>query len=207
MDRHTWSLFNHFSTWKKHVRSEVPNAWDEKNTTYLTWLRVSEFWIPPGKTRGNCLVDKDLDNSDEYPLWIGMLPNLSFVNKAWLKTKHHLNDEFKSSWNQLHKACWFLCLFNQLEEKATRIIPFLNMFPHYWPPLPVKKGAGFRTCRCVRFHVDDSPLHRSLPDIGTTPLVPGEFRCSSPLVFLWSFPEGTHNLRRFNPQTNKTESQ
>lgn len=35
--------------------------------------------------------------SDEYPLWIGMLPNLSCVNKAWLKTQHRLNNEFKSS--------------------------------------------------------------------------------------------------------------
>ena len=65
-----------------------------------------------------------------------------------LKTKHHLNNEFKSSWNQLNKACWFVCPFdelkdNMLQKKSDSWLPFSHHSVAILDLLPSRKTSRF----------------------------------------------------------------
>ena len=113
-----------------------------------------------------------------------------------LKTKHHLNNEFKSSWNQLNKACWFVCPFdelkdNMLQKKSDSWLPFSHHSVAILDLLPSRKTSRFPHMSVRAVSRRRQPFTRR----GQVLSRPGDFICS-PLV-------GRHILRRFNPQTAK----
>lgn len=96
-----------------------------------------------------------------------------------LKTKHHLNNEFKSSWNQLNKACWFVCPFdelkdNMLQKKSDSWLPFSHHSVAILDLLPSRKTSRFPHMSVRAVSRRRQPFTRR----GQVLSRPGDFICS-----------------------------